>query len=526
MTRGSTLLEVEHVSKTFARTKALDDVSLSVSAGEVVAVAGQNGSGKSTLVKVLAGVYQPDDGAQIRLATQAGGGAESGPAAGARQGATELHFIHQDLGLVDMLTAVENLDLSGPLGRRALRPNRGRRERDEAEATLRRFGVECDVTVPVGQLPATERAIVAIARALSQWTHDQNVLVLDEPTASLHGKEADRLFAAVRRVADRGAGVIFISHRLDEIFELAERVVVLRDGRVVAEQPCAQLDHEALVRLIAGRADAAQSLADRPAPAATTTAPALRVRGLHTATLGGFDLDLRQGEIVGIGGVHGSGREDVAPALFGASPLAAGEVSVSGVVTTTPTPRWSIAHGLALVPAERPRQGAVLTMNARENLTLPRMAPFTRRFGRLDRGAEGREVDTLMSGLDVRPPLPEQPLSLFSGGNQQKVVLAKWLRNKPSVLLLDEPTQGVDVGAKAGIYEVIARAADTGTAVLVCSSDSRELARICDRVIVLRDGVVAAELCGPALTEEALIHEELGSAFSAAGASPALHKES
>jgi ribose transport system ATP-binding protein len=504
MTAREPLLAVRGLSKTFPGITALDKVDLTVGSGEIVALVGQNGSGKSTLVKLLAGVHRADPGGEVTLAGDEGGGPGSG-----------LHFIHQDLGLVGTLSTIENLGLDRTLGRRALLPSPVREERRRAEALIATFGGDFDVSAPVQTLSAAERAIVAIARALDGWEHDRNVLILDEPTAALHGDEAGKLFVAIRRIAERGAGVVFISHRLDEVMELADRVVALRDGRLIADVRRGEFDHDDLVRLIAG----AIADADPDKVARQFGDPVLTARGIAGTTIRRLDLDLRAGEIVGVSGVIGSGREELAQVLFGAAPGSVDHLEVDGVALATLQPHRGIAAGLGFVPADRRTNGAVMQMSARENLTLPRLRPLTGRVtGRLNRGEERREVARWIDAVDVRPAQPERSLELFSGGNQQKIVLAKWLRNRPKVLLLDEPTQGVDVGAKAGIYDLIARTASDGAAVLVCSSDAEELALLCDRVLVMRNGAAVAELSRADINEAALIRAGLGPA--ADGAAP------
>lgn len=499
--RPRTLLEIRGLSKSFPGLKALDDVSLSVGSGEIVALVGQNGSGKSTLVKVLAGLHEPDPGAEIRLC--------SAPDEGG--GDTALHFIHQDLGLIDMLSAVENLDLGRTHAFAGLAPVPTTRERARAEELISGFGASFDPHAPVARLSAAERAIVAIARALDGWKHPYNVLVLDEPTAALHGDEVDKLFGAVRRVAARGAGVIFISHRLDEVTELADRVVVLRDGKLIADVDRQDLVRDELVSLIAGSQVAeAASRAD-----SETGEPALTAKGVHGATISGLDVELRAGEILGVSGALGSGREQLAGILFGVVPAEVRELRVGQRALTRLTPHAAIAAGVAYVPADRRTQGAVMSLSARENMTLPRLAPFRRALGWIDRKSEREEASAWLDRLQIRPPEPERGLSLFSGGNQQRIVLAKWLRNRPKVLLLDEPTQGVDVGAKAGIADLITATAANGTAILICSSDTKELASLCDRVVVMRDGHAVAEVAGPDLSESRLVREALGAGAEA-----------
>ncbi len=480
------LLRVEHLSKTFPGVKALDDISLRVDPGEIVAVVGHNGSGKSTLVKVLAGVHSPDPGAQIDVPN-------------------ELHVVHQDLGLVDMLTTVENLGLGRAGLGHDLRPIHQGAERRHAYELIARFGHPFPVTIPVAALSQAERAIVAIARALDGWTRPDNVLVLDEPTTAFHDDEVKRLFEAVRRIAADGAGVVFISHRLDEVLGLADRVVVLRDGLVVADEPCENLDHERMVELIAGAAVAAIELES----SVRDEAPVLAVSRLSGGSVRDVTFGLAPGEILGVSGLLGSGREQICGLLFGARPRTAGTVALAGHIVRAGDMAAAIEAGFGYVPPDRRRGGAVMTMSVRENLTLPMMAPLRRRFGSIDTRAEQQETHRWTRAVALRRADPEGPVQLLSGGNQQKIVLAKWLRTEPRVLLLDEPTQGVDVGAKAAIYELIAGAARAGTAVLVCSSDPEELVTLCDRVLVMQGGHVAADVPREDLTEARLVRAEL-----------------
>jgi ribose transport system ATP-binding protein len=495
------LLRVSHLSKTFVGTKALDDVSLEVAAGEVVAIVGQNGSGKSTLVKLLAGLHQPDPGGTIEVSDGSGQLVPLG-----RNG-SGLHFIHQDLGLLPMLTTTENLDLARPLGRRWITPLHRNAEHARAAELTRRFGAEIDVRAQVAQLSPAERAIVAIARALDGWQHPDNVLVLDEPTTAFHRDEVSRLFDAVRRVAAEGAGVIFISHRLDEVRALADRVLILRDGRQVAQSAGGELDDASLVTAIVGTA-----VAEGPRTPDATGPVVLSVDGLRGRHVHGLTLSVRAGEVVGLSGVLGSGREDLNALIFGAQRPASGEITVAGNRLPPGDMVTAIEQGAAYVPADRHRHGAVMTMSMRENLTLPALRSLPRRFGAIRLSAESAEARRWARQVDLRPPAPDRPLSTFSGGNQQKVVLAKWLRTNPRLLLLDEPTQGVDVGAKAAIYRLVQQAAAQGSAVLVASSDAKELAALCGRVLLVDQGQVRGELSGAALTETALAHAALTAA--------------
>ena len=495
---GPLLLDLKDVSKTFPGLKALDHVSLHVRSGEVVAVVGHNGSGKSTLVKILAGVYQPDPGGDIGVRN------EHGVVRATIGDGAELHFIHQDLALVPDLSTVENLDLTHDHGARSLAPVSKRDERNRAQALLARYGTSFDVTAPVRERSAAERAIIAIARAMDGWVHDRNILLLDEPTEALHSVEVDQLFAAIRAAVARGTGVVFISHRLDEVLALADRIVVLRDGGVVADMAAQDATRIVLLGLIAGDdAEGAHPSAASSTPA--TDAPyRLQVRGMRGRTVAAIDLDVRPGEVVGISGLLGSGREEVAPLIFGAVPGTVDSIRIDGRPLAGRSPATAIAAGIAYVPGVR-AAGVVSSLSVAENMTLPRLLPFRRRLGRLDRRAERTEVARLVRDFEVHPVQAERPLGLLSGGNQQKAVLAKWLRNDPAVLLLEEPTQGVDIGSKATIYHAISRAAAAGAAVLISSSDTKELAALCDRVLVLKDGQVTQSIIRPHITDSRLI---------------------
>jgi len=491
------LLSVRNLSKTFPGQRALADVRLDVFAGEIVAVVGQNGSGKSTLVKILAGIHEPDAGAEITVRRADGTEVRGHAATG------EVHVIHQDLGLISLLDTVENLGLGHGVGRQLILPVHGKAERSRARQLITRFGAAFDVTVPVGNLSPAERTIVAIARALDGWARPDQVLLLDEPTAALPDNESKRLFTAIRRLAADGAGVVFISHRLGEVLDLADRVVALRGGRVVADVQSSGLDRNALIRLITGRDAPRAQARTAPAPGGEQV---LTVRGLAGTGVRSVDLDVRAGEITGLCGLLGSGRERVCGMIFGAV-AREGEVRVRSTVLPPGSPGAAIANGLGFVPSDRQAHGVIMSMRVDENLTLPNLKTLRSKIGSLSASAERREAAHWIGRVQLDPPLPQRDLEQLSGGNQQKVVLAKWLRNQPCVLLLDEPTQGVDVGATSAIYDLIRVAAAGGAAVLVSSSDAAELAALCDRVIVLYDGAVAAQLKPPVLTEARLVRE-------------------
>lgn len=499
------VLEITGLSKTFPGQKALIDVDFEVRAGEVHALVGQNGSGKSTLIKCLAGYHEPDLGATASV-WQGGptgrtetsfrlGDGRAAEAAGVR-------FVHQDLALVETLDAVENLALGEGYPTKA-RTIDWRQARRQARRELSELGYDFDVTTPIAELTAAERTGVAIARAMHNWENDVELVVLDEPTASMPGPDVERLFDVIRTVRDRGLAVVYVSHHLDEIFHIADRVTVLRDGRKVDTREMSSLEHDGLIELIVGRNLAEEFRTELASDQAVAGEPMLKIDGLVGDSVENLDLEVRPGEIVGVAGITGSGREAIAQLLFGGRRRDAGRVTVDGTDVPTQRPDKAIAAGLGLAPADRKAVGIVPEMTVRENITLPRLGEFFR--GLLFRHrAERIDARGWLDELDVQPRQPEREVKNLSGGNQQKVVLAKWLRLKPKVLVLDEPTQGVDVGAKADIHRLIDAAAEEGMAVLVCSTDSEELVRLCSRVVVMQRGRRHAELHGGEITVETL----------------------
>ena len=495
------LLEVRGVSKAFGPTEALVDVDFDVRAGEIHALVGQNGSGKSTLVKILAGVYDPDAGS---IAVEGG---EFDPRRAGEARLRGLRFVHQDLGLVDSVDVVENLALGRGYDLRFPRRISWRHERRQARAALGELGYDLDVRALAGALPASERTAIAIARALDGWQSAARLLVLDEPTASLPEAEVARLFDVIRTIRARGVGVIYVSHHLDEVLAIADRVTILRDGARVGTFAAEELDHERMVELIVGRGAAesgGQSASPAKGPASPDAPseyePSLIVEDLSGAVLSGVSLRVGAGEIVGVAGLTGSGREELGPVLFGAAGRS-GSVSVAGRIVPADRPDLAIEAGLGFVPADRKSVGLVASMVVRENVTLADLRPYLR-GGLLRHRAERSDVDTWLGLLDVRPRDQTLGAMRLSGGNQQKVLLARWLRIRPRMLVMDEPTQGVDVGAKAEIHRRIVAAARDGAGVLVCSTDTAELVRVCDRVLVMQRGRIGAELLGRDISEE------------------------
>ena len=494
------VLSLRSVTKSFGAQLALDSVDLDIRSGEIHAVVGQNGCGKSTLVKLLAGYHGPDSGSE---ATVAGESFELGSLTAANNAG--LRFVHQDLGLIDDLTVAENFFMDTHRG--WVHPISKGEERSRTARAVEDFGYDIDPRALVGSLSAAQRTAVAIVRAL-RGEKPPSLLVLDEPTASLPGPDARLLFDALRRLSRAGGSVLFISHHLDEVMGLADTVTVLRDGRRIATAPTHDLSYDRLVELMLGRPLTPRAQSDVPsANTASDRVPRLTVRNAHGGGLHGLDFDVHPGEVLGIAGLTGSGRESIAGAIAGQTSHF-GTVAIDGRPVRPGDPADALARGLAYAPAERRRDALLSAATLRENLTIADFRSISRR-GRLSRRLERKDVETWMETLDVRPPIQERVIDQFSGGNQQKVVLGRLLRTNPKVLVLDEPTQGVDVGAKATIHNLIVRAASAGAAVIVCSTDDEELVQVATRVLGLRRGRLGAELSGTAMTVERIEEEQL-----------------
>lgn len=483
------LVEVRGISKRFPGVRALDQVSLHVGQAEVLALIGENGAGKSTLLKILAGVQPPDEG-EILVAGRAVRfrGVEDALEAG-------IALIHQELNLADNLDVAGNIFLGREPRRLGLLDFATMHR--EAAGWLAMVGLDLDPATPLGDLPIGRQQLVEIAKALSTRAR---LLIMDEPTSSLSARETETLFRVVKDLRSRGVSVIWISHRLGEVKELADRVVVLRDGRNAGEIASrGEIEHDRMIRMMVGRD--IDRLARRPSHPPGDVV--LAARDLRTPAHPGHavSLEVRAGEIVGLAGLVGAGRTELVTTLFGITPAVAGSITVGGRLVTPRSPIEAISAGLALVPEDRKQQGLVLEMAVRENMSLVAIWPESR-AGFVDFAHERRLAAEMIPALAIKTPGDRQAVQFLSGGNQQKVVLAKWLAMKPKVLLLDEPTRGIDVGAKAEIYDLVHRLAGAGLAVLFVSSEMEEILSLADRALVMHEGRLAGGLARDELSEE------------------------
>lgn len=479
MTGQQTLLEVRGVSKRFTATLALDHIDFDVRAGEIHALLGQNGAGKSTLIKILAGVYPPSGGGVMWRGQPANPAAQHLPIA----------FIHQDLGLVDSMTVAENVAVqAGYPRRRGLIDWPGARA--AAGRALAAMGSLIDPDSLVARLSAADRSIVAIARALAVKC---DILVLDEPTAALPAADVERLLATLRRLQAGGLGIIYVTHRLDEVFRIADRVTVLRDGRLIATAPVGETSAQDLVLKIVGRGVAEIAVA----PASASLRPLLKVDDLvvphdEAGLIGPVSFSLAAGEILALVGLRGAGHHAVGRALFAALPVRSGRVELEGRQVAPATPAAAMAAGIGFVSSRRGDESLAPAMSVRENLYLNPRARGVTPFAPASPGRELVAAGRALARFSVRPPDPLRPIITLSGGNQQKVVVARWMEARIRLLILEEPTIGVDVGSKAEIYRDLAEALRSGMGVLLISSDFEEVEKIAHRALVFSRGQVAA----------------------------------
>ncbi len=502
MTFPSMILEARGITKTFPGVVALRNVSFAVAAGEVHAVIGENGAGKSTLMKVLSGVH-PDyegelllDGKTVRF---------DGPREAQRAG---IGIVHQELNLVRDLTAAENVFLGREPTTRWGLIDRRRMNREAAEL-FARLDIDVAPDQRIGHLPVGQQQMVEIAKALSL---NARVLILDEPTSALSDRETATLFSLIHRLREQGVGIVYISHRMEEVFQVSDRITVLRDGEWVGTVPTAQAARDELIRMMVGRPltsffaeDERTTPDERVILSVENLSLAAGVEGRRTR-MQNVSFEVRAGEILGLAGLLGSGRTEVLEALFGAyGDRTQGCIQIEGRPVVIRSPLDAIRHGMALVTEDRKASGLVLQLSLRENMSLPSLRRLTR-WGMVDGARERRLVDEFIERLSIRTPSREQRVANLSGGTQQKVILGKWLAMTPRILLLDEPTRGIDVGAKAEIYHLLRELSLRRVAVVMASSELPELLELCHRILVMREGRAAALFARENATQEKILH--------------------
>lgn len=497
---GPAALDLRNLSKTFGGAKALDAAWLSVARGEVHGLLGQNGSGKSTLIKILAGFHEPDPGAELRFA----GRAVALPLKPGEFRRHRISFVHQNLGLMPALTVLENL-LIGELASQPRLWISWEEERRRARALFERYRLDIDPGIEVWRLSPVKRALLAIVRALEEIGSGKaaaggGLLILDEPTPFLPRRDVEQLFTLVRRIIAGGDSVIFVSHDVDEVLEITDRATVLRDGKVAGTLMTREATKQDFIELIVGRR--LQALTSGPTDF-SRAAPDLVVEELTGGTLAGVRIAAHRGEVVGLTGLIGSGFDEVPYLLYGAVPAQSGRLRLGGesIDLAQARPAASVRRGIVLVPGDRQNAGAIGALAVSDNLTMPVLGRLFSRWA-LNRRGMIAHAARLAAAFDVVPRDPLLRFSQLSGGNQQKVLLAKWMQIAPKLILLDEPTQGVDVGARQRVFEAIRRAAGEGATVLCASSDYEQLATICDRVLLFARGRIVSELAGDAVTKE------------------------
>ena len=486
------VFELRGISKRFPGVKALDDVSFAIQPGEIHMLLGENGAGKSTLMKVLCGAYRADAGEFFHKGERA----EIRSSADARK--FGIAVIFQEFSLVPYLDIAQNIFLGREFPGRIPGTIDRRRIYRETERVFARIGFDIDPKTPVHKLGVAQQQMVEIAKALSQ---DARILVMDEPTAALSDREAERLFAMMRQLQAEGVAIVYISHRMAEVFALGDRITVLRDGRKVGSILPGEATPDELVRLMVGRN---VDLIHSRARAATPGEVVLEVKGLHAASgIEDVNLTVRAGEIVGLSGLVGSGRTEVARAIFGADRITLGEIRVFGRIKTG-GPDEAARLGIALIPEDRKAQGLALIRSVGDNLVLASLGKlFPNRLFRPGRAR--RAAEALIERLRIATPSPNQMTGALSGGNQQKIVIGKWLAAQARLYIFDEPTRGIDVGAKSEIFALIERLAGQGAAVLMISSEQAEIVHVCDRAYVMREGRIVGELARAELTEENIV---------------------
>ncbi len=495
------LLEMRSIRKTFPGVVALDDIDLDLNSGEVHVLLGENGAGKSTLVKVLSGAYQKTSGRIVLNGTET---IIRNPRNAQELG---IGIIYQELNLVPQLSAAENIFLGREHTLRFGLLDRAMMVRD-SQKLLMELGVDVDVRCPVRELGIAQQQMVEVVKALSL---EARILIMDEPTSALSEHEISELFITIRRLKEKGVAIIYISHRLEELFEIGDRVTVLRDGRTIGTKLISNVQKSDLIAMMVNR----ELKSHFPKEKAKRGREILRVQGLtRKGVLHGISFSLHQGEILGIAGLLGSGRTELARALFGVDTIDTGTVYVNGVRQRITSPRRAIDLGMGLLTEDRKSQGLVMTLPVRDNICLASIERFSR-YGFIDIGRERRAATRYSQSLRIKTPSLDQQVLYLSGGNQQKVVLSKWLCREAEILIFDEPTRGIDVGAKVEIYKLMNRLVAEGAGILMISSELLEILGMSDRILVMNQGRISGEFDAAEATQEKILQCALGVRYEA-----------
>ncbi|ACI19853.1 sugar ABC transporter ATP-binding protein [Dictyoglomus thermophilum] len=485
------LLKIEKISKSFPGVKALDEVDLEVYKGEILALVGENGAGKSTLMKILTGVYQKDEGKIIFK------GKEINPQNPHEAQSLGISIIYQEFNLAPNLDIATNIFLGNePKKGKFIKIFDYKKAYEESLKLLALLGLELPPETLVKDLTVAEQQMVEIAKALAQKSE---LIIMDEPTSALAGREVKKLFEIMRKLKNEGISIIFITHRLEEVFEIADRIVVLRDGKRVGELPAQKDRYDDVIRMMVGR-----EIRVIPKPSTKTEEVILEVRNLSSKKVKNISFELRKGEVLGIAGLVGAGRTEIIRAIFGADPIISGEIYLEGKKIEIKSPKDAVRYKIGLVPEDRKLQGLILDMMVYENISLPSLR-YLFPNGIIKRKIEYDLAEHFVQKLQIKTPSIFQKVVNLSGGNQQKVVLSKWLALKPKILILDEPTRGIDVGAKAEIHKLIGEMAKEGIGIILISSELPEILALSDRILVVSKGRITAEISKEEATQEKIM---------------------
>lgn len=493
------ILEIKDITKEFPGVKALNGVNFNIKRGSVHALVGENGAGKSTLMKILSGVYKPTSG-EIHLD---GKKVEFNDPKDAQLSGVSI--IHQEFSLIPFLNGVDNIFL-GREKRQANGLLDKRKMLDEATEVLKRLNADIDLNKPVASISVANQQFIEIAKAIAIET---KVLIFDEPTASLTGNEIDRLFELIETLKANGVTIIYISHHLDEILHMCDQLTCLRDGEYVDTKDVADCTKQDIVKMMVGR-EIVNAFPDRPAPGPGENKIRLEVKQLSNSEISNVSFDLREGEILGIAGLVGSGRTEIARALIGADPAKEKDVYLDGRKVSIKNPTDALAHGICLIPESRKTQGLVLSATIKNNISLPILNDLSSKLNLINKKRESEIVDQSIRDLLIKTPGSKEIVKNLSGGNQQKVVLAKWLNTDSNILIFDEPTRGIDIGAKEEIYKLMRILADKGLSVIMISSELPEILGMSDRILVMHKGKMKTIMDGRQATQEKIMHFATG----------------